>query len=501
VSDVDLFFAARSVRSLLQDYLKEDSCGGVMHGDVWDQYSRMRDALNKTGRPIYYSITEALTHADGPVTTKMRCMGVFTVMPWVAEGKDPRALANSFLVEYCNNYDNFGFTGGVPRTTGTLSQIDSQALLTYDNLTEAGAFNDMDMLEVCNGGQSATEYRSAFSIWSILTSPMILGNDARTLSAECTEIVLNLEVLAVNQDDNVVRAPLVYQWPDEHWPASTGRRRLDSAESPSMPVLTGSVLFEPCRSNPVANQTWSWFSQSGASQHQEVPGGRRMLRAGGGQGDACLTYGGVREDNLGLASCQGWDKPDWGGQSWTLSKKKTAFVTKDSQGVVAGQQQRLEMPCCPSKCLAAYNCAPEQGESLEVCTCTGLDCGANGTHCPKAMEFVVETLPSGPASVRISSSLEPELCLTAAQFPHAAINITLQVWAKPLASGAVAAVAFNRGQHTARLNVTWEMISVPGDAHAVHSVRDLWMKEDVGRFAGGYIAVVEPHGVVMVVVS
>ena len=114
------------------------------------------------------------------------------------------------MVEYCNNYDNFGFLGGVPRTTGTLSQIDSQALLAYDNLTEAGAFNDMDMLEVCNGGQSATEYRSAFSIWSILTSPMILGKHARTLSAECTEIVINLVLLAVNQDGNTVRAPLVY---------------------------------------------------------------------------------------------------------------------------------------------------------------------------------------------------------------------------------------------------------------------------------------------------
>ena len=54
--------------------LKEDSCGGVVHGTTYEQYLRMRDALNKTGRPIYYSITEAVPHADGPVTSKMRCM-------------------------------------------------------------------------------------------------------------------------------------------------------------------------------------------------------------------------------------------------------------------------------------------------------------------------------------------------------------------------------------------------------------------------------------------
>ena len=32
------------------DYLKEDSCGGTTHGTVWEQYARMRDALNATGR-------------------------------------------------------------------------------------------------------------------------------------------------------------------------------------------------------------------------------------------------------------------------------------------------------------------------------------------------------------------------------------------------------------------------------------------------------------------
>ena len=31
------------------DYLKEDSCGGTMHGTMWEQYERMRDALNATG--------------------------------------------------------------------------------------------------------------------------------------------------------------------------------------------------------------------------------------------------------------------------------------------------------------------------------------------------------------------------------------------------------------------------------------------------------------------
>jgi hypothetical protein len=43
---------------------QEDSCGGTTHGSIWDQYARMRDALNKTGRPIYYSITGIVPYND-----------------------------------------------------------------------------------------------------------------------------------------------------------------------------------------------------------------------------------------------------------------------------------------------------------------------------------------------------------------------------------------------------------------------------------------------------
>ena len=108
----------------------------------------------------------------------------------------------------------------MPAPAGFISQLDSQALLTFDNLTVPGAYNDMDMLvrnckrttccsvplqlmgwvgvaqEVCNGGQSDAEYRSQFSTFSILTSPLILGNDVRNLSAACAAIVLNREVIA-----------------------------------------------------------------------------------------------------------------------------------------------------------------------------------------------------------------------------------------------------------------------------------------------------------------
>ena len=217
---------------------QEDSCGGTTHGTVWEQYARMRDALNATGRQILFSITEAVPWTDGH--EKMHCYGdnVFTVIPWVRAGLDPTTLANSYLVELCNNEDFFGF-GPTQRGSGPpggfLSNLDSQALLTYDNLTVPGAVNDNDMLEVCNGGQTDAEYRSQFSTWAVLASPMILGNDVRNMTAACLAIVANREVIALAQDALVIRGKLVLQWPEAQWPANTDNLTTTAAAAVAAP--------------------------------------------------------------------------------------------------------------------------------------------------------------------------------------------------------------------------------------------------------------------------
>ena len=56
------------------------------------------------------------------------------------------------------------------------------------------------MLEVGNGGMTATEYRSHFSLWCLLSAPLMAGNDLRSMSNEIKEILTNREVIAVDQD-------------------------------------------------------------------------------------------------------------------------------------------------------------------------------------------------------------------------------------------------------------------------------------------------------------
>src|SRR5207253_10895873 len=83
-------------------------------------------------------------------------------------------------------------------SNGVMAILDEQVGL--QSYAGPGHWNDPDMLEVGNGGMTTTEYRSHFSLWSILAAPLIAGNDLRSMTPEIKEILTNKEVIAVNQD-------------------------------------------------------------------------------------------------------------------------------------------------------------------------------------------------------------------------------------------------------------------------------------------------------------
>ncbi|MFI6937891.1 NPCBM/NEW2 domain-containing protein [Streptomyces sp. NPDC050418] len=152
------------------DYLKYDNCNnqGV---DAKQRYIKMRDALRAaaetTGRPIVYSICE---------------WGQNKPWEWAAD------------------------VGHLWRTTGDISDNWGSMLgIMKQNLPLApyagpGRWNDPDMLEVGNGGMTDTEYRTHFSMWSIMAAPLLIGSDLREATDATYEILGNEEVIAVDQD-------------------------------------------------------------------------------------------------------------------------------------------------------------------------------------------------------------------------------------------------------------------------------------------------------------
>jgi alpha-galactosidase len=70
-----------------------------------------------------------------------------------------------------------------------------------------------------------------------------------------------------------------------------------------------------------------------------------------------------------------------------------------------------------------------------------------------------------------------------------------EIWSKPLADGGRALLLFNRGDAPATIAADWTMLALPRSVRM--RVRDLWLHENLGKFAGRYAASVAPHGVVM----
>jgi len=153
------------------DYLKYDNCGARDTPETKDgyieRYSRMRDALAATGRPIVYSLCE-----------------------W-------------------GNFDPASWAGGVGnlwRTTGDIGDSwSSLRSIIRKNMglyaaAQPGAWNDPDMLEVGNGGMTDTEYRTHFGLWAMMSAPLLIGTDLREASQSTMDILGNREVIALDQD-------------------------------------------------------------------------------------------------------------------------------------------------------------------------------------------------------------------------------------------------------------------------------------------------------------
>jgi len=155
------------------DYLKYDWCsaGGIYQStwaDLEGAYQKMGEALEKTRRPIVYSLCE---------------YGAGDVWKWGA-----KAGGNLWRT-----------TGDIADNWASMSRIGFAQPDIASN-AQAGHWNDPDMLEVGNGGMTADEYRTHFSLWAMLRAPLIAGNDLRTMTEETKSILTNPDIIAIDQD-------------------------------------------------------------------------------------------------------------------------------------------------------------------------------------------------------------------------------------------------------------------------------------------------------------
>ena len=102
--------------------------------------------------------------------------------------------------------DSWRISGDISAAWGSICHIiDLNAGLA--KYASPGHFNDMDMLQV-GRGMTYDEDKSHFSMWCMMLSPLLAGNDLRTMSKETIEILTNREMIAIHQDEACIQAEL-----------------------------------------------------------------------------------------------------------------------------------------------------------------------------------------------------------------------------------------------------------------------------------------------------
>lgn len=148
------------------DYLKYDNCFNLKR-PANERYTAMRDALNATGRPIFYSICnwgEDGTHEWGPET------------------------GNSWRT----TWDIKDFWLSI--------EYNFRVNAYHQDVSGPGGWADPDMLEIGNGGLTLEEEKTHFALWAVSKAPLIIGTDLTKIAFESLMIIKNKELIAVNQD-------------------------------------------------------------------------------------------------------------------------------------------------------------------------------------------------------------------------------------------------------------------------------------------------------------
>ena len=177
---------ARTFASWDVDFLKYDWCYAQDDRATAERlYTTMGQALKAAGRPIYYSICEWGHHR-----------------PWLW---GPKVGGHSWRATG-DIWD--GWQDGPGDAQNGIDSIAFEQLHGLEAYAGPGHWNDPDMLVVGLRGQGSisgpgctdTEYRTHFSLWCMLSAPLMIGCDLRTIDPVSLETLTNPEIIALDQD-------------------------------------------------------------------------------------------------------------------------------------------------------------------------------------------------------------------------------------------------------------------------------------------------------------
>ena len=331
-----------------------------------------------------------------------------------------------------------------------------------------GHFNDADMLQVGNVGLTPEEQKSHFSLWSIMSAPLLAGTDIEHASAATLAILTAKEIVEVNQDLGIA--------------GKLQGKFLGSVSGPDVDNIgtaknTSAAIAVPCDGKP--DQQWDFVIPSTGEvldkpppvdtslhiRHRstgkllDVPGCKRAAEPyGPGPAIQCGT-------GADGESCDGKN------QKWQVHANGT--ITTDVDG----------------QCINAAN----GGAKLQTFSCARQGKETNGQFSVKSTGEIVVHEDGHCVAVGVAPNPRPS--------PSPAPKTGSELWAKRLSDGKRIAVLLLNLNDTAAvdLNLSFARLNLttPGAV-----VRDLWAEKDMGSFVGSFMAKsVPPHGVAVLTLT
>lgn len=465
---------ANYFKNLSISYVKIDSCAGheLSPQQQYDNYLEIAQALNRTGHPFYVSTCPT---AYNPPAVNPPCVPwggnlSYSSYGWTNntyEGYlDPFMVSNAVLVEFCNAANSYDTTVQIIDAQQALIQNDY-----YYSTTGPGNWIDMDMLTVgcsdaphpgtpCapqNGdGTSMTydEQVSQFSIWAIMSSPLILGSDLRFVSSQTLSIIGNTEVIAMNDDPLGYKARLVYD------------------VSSSIPKDSPPVYLAPCNDQDT-NQYWN-FSTDGSIVSVATDNCLDVWN--------CETADGTVVDlyacHVNVPACN--NSTGSPNQVWTVNPTTTGVAYVTGTATTGNLVSALNHTAC----LSALRTSSDPRINLYA---SYIDtCSTEATN----QQWNIFSAPDQPAYTIIQSIAYSTLCLSSSP-PQ-----TVQIYAKLMNDTSRSVALLNRGMVGTNITVLWSDITLGvGNVWTNAAVRDLWKHTDEGIFTDSFTMHVNAHGV------
>lgn len=157
------------------DFIKIDWCGGVRLGlDEETQYTKIANIIDN----IRHRTNRQL---------------VFNICRWQFPGAWAAKIADSWRTG-CDI---------TPQFDSVIHQIDNiKPLARY---CSPGHVNDLDMMQIGNG-LDLIEEKTHFTMWCMMSTPLMIGCDLTKLSEGTLKILKNKELIAINQDSACLQA-------------------------------------------------------------------------------------------------------------------------------------------------------------------------------------------------------------------------------------------------------------------------------------------------------